>query len=205
MAALNYHPKWPRTSIPMLFSNWLYQRFRLQRHLPFFSTNDESPDSLTHIIIRAFSRLTNAAILNEVCLMAHEAMLCGEVPTGGGGTLNFTLCVSRILHSVIAITFGAAKLYEMRCKRFMRIRGLSCIFPVPEIQKTAEFYVSTLGFRAVPYLECKEPHICLYRDDAEIILLQAKTDSIMPNRMLYGYGYNAYLYVENQECLGKLQ
>lgn len=85
----------------------------------------------------------------------------------------------------------------------MRIRGLSCIFPVPEIQKTAEFYVSTLGFRAVPYLECKEPHICLYRDDAEIILLQAKTDSIMPNRMLYGYGYDAYLYVENQECLEK--
>ena len=67
----------------------------------------------------------------------------------------------------------------------MCIRGLSCIFPVPDIKKTAGFYVLELGFRAVEYLECKEPHICLYRDDLEIILLQANTDSIMPNRTLY--------------------
>ena len=85
----------------------------------------------------------------------------------------------------------------------MGIRGLSCIFPVPNIEKTAEYYVSKLGFRAVPYLECKETHTCLYRDDTEIILLQANTDSITPNRTLYGYGYDAYLYTENQELLEK--
>lgn len=83
----------------------------------------------------------------------------------------------------------------------MSIRGLSCIFPVPDIKRTAIFYVSELGFRAVEYLECKEPHICLYRDDAEIILLQANTTSITPNRVLYGYGYDAYLYTGNQELL----
>ena len=85
----------------------------------------------------------------------------------------------------------------------MGIRGLSCIFPVPNIEKTAEYYVSKLGFRTVPYLECKETHTCLYRDDTEIILLQANTDSITPNRTLYGYGYDAYLYTENQELLEK--
>ena len=85
----------------------------------------------------------------------------------------------------------------------MSIRGLSCIFPVPDIKKTAQFYKSKLGFRAVQYLECKEPHICLYRDDSEIILLQANTDSIMPNRTLYGYGYDAYLYTDKQESLQK--
>lgn len=85
----------------------------------------------------------------------------------------------------------------------MSIIGLSCIFPVPNIKKTAEFYVSKLEFRAVEYLECKEPHICLYKDNIEIILLQANTDKVFANRKLYGYGYDAYLYTENQELLEK--
>lgn len=85
----------------------------------------------------------------------------------------------------------------------MGIIGLSCIFPVPDIKKTAEFYASKLGFRAAEYLECKEPHICLYRDDVEIILLQGNGDKVWPNRQLYGYGYDAYLYTENQELLEK--
>ena len=83
----------------------------------------------------------------------------------------------------------------------MSIRGLSCIFPTPNIKKTAEYYVSKLGFRAVEYLDCQEPHICLYRDDAEIILLQANTDTVTPNRTLYGY--DAYLYTDKQEMLEK--
>ena len=80
---------------------------------------------------------------------------------------------------------------------------LSCIFPATDIKKTAEFYVSCLGFRAVEYLECKEPHICLYRDKIEILLLQAKTEKIFPNRELYGYGYDVYLYTDDQEKLEK--
>lgn len=84
----------------------------------------------------------------------------------------------------------------------MRLRGLSCIFPVLDIEKTAEYYELKLGFRAVRYLECKEPHICLYRDDAEIILLKANAP-VIPNRTLYGYGYDAYLYIEKQELLEK--
>lgn len=86
----------------------------------------------------------------------------------------------------------------------MNIIGSSCIFPVPNIKKTSDFYVSKLDFRAVEYLECAEPHICLYKDNVEIILLQAiNTDKILPNRKLYGYGYDAYLYTENQELLEK--
>lgn len=85
----------------------------------------------------------------------------------------------------------------------MSIMGLSCIFPVPDIKKTSEFYVSKLEFRAVEYLECEEPHICLYKDNIEIILLHSNTDKVLPNRELYGYGYDAYLYTENQEMLEK--
>lgn len=85
----------------------------------------------------------------------------------------------------------------------MSLIGLSCIFPVPDIRKTAEFYVSSLGFRAAEYLECKEPHICLYRDNIEVLLLQASTDKIFPNRELYGYGYDAYFYADDLEFLAK--
>ena len=61
--------------------------------------------------------------------------------------------------------------------------------------------MSCLGFRAVRYLECKEPHICLYKDEIEIILLQADTDHIKPNREQYGYGYDAYLYTDDGKSL----
>ena len=85
----------------------------------------------------------------------------------------------------------------------MDILGLSCIFPVPNIKRTAEYYISNLGFSAVEYLNCEEPHICLYLDQVEIILLQANTDRILPNRELYGYGYDVYLYTDKQEVMEK--
>ena len=85
----------------------------------------------------------------------------------------------------------------------MKILGSSCIFPVPDIKKTEEFYVSKLGFDAVEHLNCKEPHICLYKDDAEIIPLQSEKNRVIPNRELYGYGYDAYLYTEDSEFFEK--
>lgn len=85
----------------------------------------------------------------------------------------------------------------------MELTGLSCIFPIPDILKTARFYTDSLGFRAVGYVECEEPHICLYRDKTEIILLKANTDRVFTNRELYGYGYDAYLYTSEMEELEK--
>ena len=85
----------------------------------------------------------------------------------------------------------------------MELTGLSCIFPVPDILKTARFYTDSVGFRAVEYVECEEPHICLYRDKTEIILLKANTDRVFTNRELYGYGYDAYLYTSEMEELEK--
>lgn len=76
-----------------------------------------------------------------------------------------------------------------------------CVFPAPNIKRTAEFYVHTMGFKAVTYLDAKEPHICLYRDHTEIILTSANTDKVFPNRILYGYGYDAYFITEDQQAL----
>lgn len=85
----------------------------------------------------------------------------------------------------------------------MKLVGLSCIFPAADIKKTAEFYQTKLGFRPAEYLENSQPHICLYKDDVEIILTQADCEEIKPNRCLYGYGYDAYIYTHNQLELQK--
>ena len=85
----------------------------------------------------------------------------------------------------------------------MSVHGLSCIFPVVDMKRTADYYVSKLDFRAVEYLDCKEPHVCLYLDKVEIILLKANKERIVPNREMYGYGYDAYMYTADQEELEK--
>jgi len=75
------------------------------------------------------------------------------------------------------------------------------IFPTPNIERTSDFYVNIMGFRAVKYLDVGEPHICLYRDKVEIVLLKANTDKVYPNRELYGYGEDAYFITDDQEAL----
>lgn len=76
-----------------------------------------------------------------------------------------------------------------------------CIFPTNDIIKTANFYEQKMGFEAVHYLNSKEPHICLYRDTTEIILTKSNGQEVIPNRKLYGYGYDAYFITKNQEEL----
>jgi len=51
------------------------------------------------------------------------------------------------------------------------------------------------------YLHSTQPHICLYRDGVEIILTQSRAEAVIPNRMLHGYGYDAYVYTEDPASL----
>jgi catechol 2,3-dioxygenase-like lactoylglutathione lyase family enzyme len=83
----------------------------------------------------------------------------------------------------------------------MKLNASHCVFPTPDIQKTAEYYVEKLGFRRVDHLDAKEKHICLNRDAVEFILTQANTQRVFPNRELYGYGEDAYVITENQQEL----
>lgn len=80
----------------------------------------------------------------------------------------------------------------------MKLLGISCIFPSKDIIKTAEYYKTKLEFDTVEYLQCEQPHICMYKDSIEIILTQARNEEIKPNHILYGYGYDAYIYTNNQ-------
>lgn len=75
------------------------------------------------------------------------------------------------------------------------------IFPTINIKRTADFYVEKLGFKAIEYLDCYEPHVCLYKDDIEIILTDSKGKPVIPNRKLYGYGYDVYIIVDDRRRL----
>jgi len=75
------------------------------------------------------------------------------------------------------------------------------VFPTLDMKRTAQFYEEKMGFRVVEYLDTAEPHICLYRDLTEIILTQSNGQKVIPNRELYGYGYDAYFITKNQEEL----
>ncbi|WP_186333707.1 VOC family protein [Paenibacillus xylanexedens] len=75
------------------------------------------------------------------------------------------------------------------------------VFPTLDMKRTAQFYEEKMGFRVVEYFDAVEPHICLYRDLTEIILTQSNGQKVIPNRELYGYGYDAYFITKNQEEL----
>ena len=83
----------------------------------------------------------------------------------------------------------------------MELFASHCVFPTPDIERTAEFYREKLGFRRVDYLDAGEPHICLYRDGVEFILTRSNGQRVVPNHELYGYGGDAYIIVKDQQAL----
>ncbi len=76
--------------------------------------------------------------------------------------------------------------------------GLSSILPCADIEKTADFYSQKLGFKAVKYLDVSEPHVCLYRDSVEIILIKVLKGTFKSNHISYGYGEDVYFYTKKQ-------
>ncbi len=84
----------------------------------------------------------------------------------------------------------------------MKLYMSHCVFPTPDIERTASFYHEKLGFRRVDYLDASEPHVCLYRDGVEFILTSARGgQKVLPNHVLYGYGGDAYLITDDQQSL----
>jgi uncharacterized glyoxalase superfamily protein PhnB len=78
----------------------------------------------------------------------------------------------------------------------------SCpVFPCVDVRATAAYYSDVLGFTAVSYLEAREPHVCLYRDDVELILTVADPAEAQPARARHGYGYDAYVITDRPEAL----
>ena len=76
-----------------------------------------------------------------------------------------------------------------------------CVFPAPDIQRTALCCRDALGFRRVDHLDASEPHVCLYRDGAAFLLTDSRGRRVIPNRELTGYGGDAYVIVRDQQAL----
>jgi len=74
------------------------------------------------------------------------------------------------------------------------------IFPSSSIEETTKFY-ENIGFRAVRYLDVTEPHVCLYRDNIEIVLTKSALAKIVPNHIVHGYGEDAYFITNDQAAL----
>ena len=74
----------------------------------------------------------------------------------------------------------------------MTLQHSLLILPVVDLERTARYYFEAVAFKAVAYLRSEQPHICLYRDSVEIILIKSKLARIEPNRIAHGYGYDGY-------------
>jgi len=75
------------------------------------------------------------------------------------------------------------------------------ILPAPDLKKTSNYYEKILNFKAVQYLTVTHPHICLYRDNVEIVLIKSNLKKIQPNRILHGSGYDGYFTTKNVESM----
>ena len=77
----------------------------------------------------------------------------------------------------------------------MTIRLVNCapVLVTQDIKKTLEYYTKYLGFAAEEHFDSPEQFAALYRDDTEIIIVQAKCGEVASNRRKYGAGYDVYL------------
>ena len=74
-----------------------------------------------------------------------------------------------------------------------RLVNLCPVFACQDLQKTVKFYTEKLGFKAARHYDKIENFAALYRDDIELILVQARQGDILSNTQRYGTGYDAYI------------
>ena len=130
-------------------------------------------------------------------LRDHLLFLLGERSSEFGEPL-FGMAMKA---SSAAAAAAAASAPEPAMQEFKLLIESHCVFPVPNLVKTATYYEDYLRFKSIHWMDATEPHICIYRDGIEIILTQANSSRVFPHRELYGYGYDAYFITLEQDLL----
>jgi len=74
-----------------------------------------------------------------------------------------------------------------------RLVNLCPVFVCPDLPKTVKFYTEKLGFKAARHYDKIENFAALYRDDIELILVQARQGQVLSNTERHGAGYDAYM------------
>jgi len=77
------------------------------------------------------------------------------------------------------------------------LSSLATVLMTADLEATAQFYRSVMGFRAVLYPDAEDPFAAMYRNQAELLAVQAKHGEIIPNRVRYGAGYDVYIVTGN--------
>jgi uncharacterized glyoxalase superfamily protein PhnB len=75
----------------------------------------------------------------------------------------------------------------------VRLANAAAVFVTPDVRRTADYYREVFGFSVVEHYDAEEAFAAIYRDDVEIILVQAEHGDFRPNRALYGAGYDLYI------------
>ena len=80
-----------------------------------------------------------------------------------------------------------------------RLVNLAGVFVSPDARRTATHYRDVLGFEVVEHWDAPEPFAALYRDEIEIVVVQAARGEFESNLRRYGAGYDAYIDPETVE------
>jgi len=74
-----------------------------------------------------------------------------------------------------------------------RLDNVAAILVSPDLRRTAEYYRDVFGFELVEHYEAADAFATLYRDNVEIVVVQARFGEVESNTARYGAGYDVYL------------
>ena len=80
-----------------------------------------------------------------------------------------------------------------------RFANICPIFPSRDVKETVRYYVEKLGFKYAKHFDKIENFATVYKDAAEIVIVQAKQGAVEPNLKRYGNGYDAYIDTDTLE------
>ena len=85
-----------------------------------------------------------------------------------------------------------------------RLVNAAAVLVTPDIRRTAAYYRDVFGFKVVEHYDADAAFAAIYRDDVEIILMQAGHGEVQSNRVRHGAGYDIYLDPDTLEGVDSL-
>jgi catechol 2,3-dioxygenase-like lactoylglutathione lyase family enzyme len=76
-----------------------------------------------------------------------------------------------------------------------RLDNAAAVFVTTDVRRTAEYYREVFGFKVVEqYDRAEEAFAAIYRDNVEILLIQARRGEVQCNEARYGAGFDIFLH-----------
>jgi catechol 2,3-dioxygenase-like lactoylglutathione lyase family enzyme len=76
-----------------------------------------------------------------------------------------------------------------------RLDNAAAVFVTSDVRRTADYYREVFGFRVVEQFDREEEAFAaIYRDNVEILLIQARRGQVQSNTARYGAGFDIFLH-----------